>query len=115
MTLPDTTDRSHRVPLAVSLEEQWTLHHVLLDRIEREATAAEPTAIDPPSLAVFQAFERLDAGETSFTVAQLEAIRAVLTEYRHATGWAPERARLEHLLECVTELVGQHRPARLAD
>ncbi|RBI59920.1 hypothetical protein DMJ13_19650 [halophilic archaeon] len=52
---------NHRqaVCLALSREEQWVLHHVLLDRIELETRA--PADTDPPPLGVFQVFEKLDA------------------------------------------------------
>lgn len=108
MDASDTPERSPWISLSLPPEEQWTLHHVLLDRIERETTA-EQTNVDPPA-EVVRAFERLDAGETGFTVAQLEAIQAVLAEYHHATTWWElERARLERLLHRVTDLVEQHR------
>jgi hypothetical protein len=59
---------------------------------------------------VFQAFERLDAGNTSFTIAQLEAIQTVLMEYHHAsTWWELERAQIERLLHQVTRCLDQER------
>jgi hypothetical protein len=109
MDASDPPEQSLRLALSLPPEEQWTLHHVLLDRIERETTA-EQTNADSPPVEVFRAFERLDAGETSFTVAELEAIQAVLAEYHHATTWWElERARLERLLHRVTDLVAQRR------
>lgn len=73
--------------LSIPLETVWTLHHVLLDRSEKEATEPSPASAETPPIEVFRAFERLDAGETSFTIAQLEAIQTVLMEYHHATTW----------------------------
>lgn len=115
MDLPDSTDRSRRVPLSVPRADQWLLHSLLLDRIDREVTAAEPTTIDPPPLAVFQAFERLDAGETCFTIAQLEAIQTVLAEYHHTTTRGSESARLERLRHRITEILNQHQATRPAE
>ena len=73
-SLPTTV----KTPLSLSRAEHWTLHHVLLHCIEREA--AEPD-IGPPSVAVFRAFAALDAGETAFAEPELEAIQSVLAEY----------------------------------
>ena len=102
MTTPDLPDRLRPITLSLPREAQWTLHHVLLDRIEWEASAETPTHIDPPPVEVFQAFETLDGGETSFTIAQLEAIQTVLVQYHHsATQWELERAQIERLLHRV--------------
>jgi hypothetical protein len=111
-----TPHETRSVTLSLSPEERWTLHHVLLDRIEQEATAAEPTGVEPPPVEVFQAFETLDAGETSFTIAQLDAIQTVLAEYhRSTTWWELERARIEQLLHHVTDLLDQPRAIPSAD
>lgn len=97
-SLPTTV----KTPLSLSRAEHWTLHHVLLHRIEREAT--EPD-IEPPSVAVFRAFASLDAGETAFTEPELEAIQSVLAEYHYSTDWwEVERAQLETLLYEVTQV-----------
>lgn len=89
----------HPDALELPPEEHWTLHHILLHRIEREMRVDDATAVDPPPLEVFQAFEIIDAGETQFSVGQLEAIQAVLAEYHHSTTWwETERSTLEQLL-----------------
>lgn len=94
------------VALSPPLEERWTLHHVLLDRIEQESTAAKSSEIDPPSIEVYRAFERLDDGETSFTIHQLEAMQAVLSAYHHSpTDWELERPAIEALLERVSDAI----------
>lgn len=114
MSAPPHETRS--VTLSLSPEEHWTLHHVLLDRIEQEEAAAEPTGIEPPAVEVFQAFETLDAGETSFTIAQLDGIQTVLAKYHHSTSWWKlERTRIEQLLHHVTDLLDQHREVLSAD
>jgi hypothetical protein len=104
-------DNSHppcSVTLSLAPADQWTLHHVLLHRIEEEATAVKASSVDPPSVEIFQAFEALDAGETSFTLVQLEAVQALLAEYHHSTTWwEVERARIEQLLHCVTDCIDQ--------
>jgi hypothetical protein len=80
--------------------EQWTLHHVLLDRLGEDPTVS--TEGDAPA-ELRRAFETLDAGERRFTLAQLEAIRDVLATYHHSTTWwVVERPRLESLLSLVT-------------
>lgn len=111
MVMP-TEPHQPRVTLSLPPEEHWTLHHVLLDRIERESTAEHPTRVDPPPVEVFQAFETLDAGETSFTIAQLEAIQTILTEYLCSTSLEDrERSRLEQLLHYVAERIEQYHAA----
>ncbi|WP_226010074.1 hypothetical protein [Halomicrobium salinisoli] len=102
MSLSDTPRDARSIALSLPIEQQWTLHHVLLDRIEREETT--PADVEPPRVEVFQAFEALDAGETRFTRAQLEAIEDLLSEYHHSTGrWEAERSTIEALLATVTE------------
>ncbi|WP_457852043.1 DUF7853 family protein [Halalkalicoccus salilacus] len=85
-----------KTSLPLSRAEHWTLHHVLLHRIEREsATPGE----EPPPTTVYCAFEMLDAGETAFTDVEFEAIQSVLAEYHHSTDWwESERAQIESLL-----------------
>jgi hypothetical protein len=102
----DMSSRSRSIrstTLSLSLEDRWTLHHVLLHRIEQEATAPNATDVDSPPLEVFQAFDTVNDGTLRFTDAQLEAIQAVLAEYQRATNWWElERAQIETLLERVT-------------
>ncbi len=91
------------VDLSLSPDEHWTLHHVLLHRIDRERTSDDPTGIDPPAIAVYQAFESIDDGRTEFTDEQLEAMAAVLSEYHHSTSWwEVERSTLEALLRTIS-------------
>lgn len=72
------------VTLSLPSGEHWTLYHVLLDWIKQETTAEDPASIESLLVEVFQTFEILDAGETSFTTAQLETIQAVVAEYHHS-------------------------------
>lgn len=112
--MPSRSPRTPVVTLRLDPEEHWTLHHVLLDRIDRETTATVG-GTDPPPLEVFQAFETLDSGDTRFTVAQLEAICTVLAEYHHSPSWWEiERPRIEQLLHRVTQLIDQHQTAPCA-
>ncbi|WP_440771373.1 DUF7853 family protein [Natronorubrum sp. DTA28] len=114
--MPEQSAHSQSVTLSLPLEEQWTLHHVLLDRIERELAAADPTTIDPPPVEVFQAFEALDAGQTRFTMAQLGAIQTILAEYHHSpTWWELERPQLEALLHHVSSAIDGREPTLSAD
>ena len=116
MATPDPPDRPRSVNLSLPPEAVWTLHHVLLDRIEKEAAEAMPASVEAPSIEVFQAFERLEAGEPSFTIAQLEAIQTVLMEYHHAsTWWELERAEIERLLHRVTRCLNQQQAPCSAD
>ena len=109
MAMPDLPRRS--VALSLPPEEQWTLHHVLLDRIEREARAEDAATVSPPSVEVYEAFETLDAGETSFTVVQLDAIRTLLAEYHHVPSWELDRSRVERLIHRITVAIEGHGTA----
>lgn len=110
--MSDNSQHPRSVTLSLSLEEQWTLHHVLLDRIEQESTAENLANVDPPPIEVFQAFETLDAGKTSFTITQLKAIQTILAAYHHPpTWWEIERSQIEQLLHRVTEYLNQYQSA----
>jgi hypothetical protein len=101
--------------LSLTPEQHWTLHHVLLDRIDQESTDVTTDA-DPPSIEVFQAFETLESGNARFTLAQLKAIREVLAEYHHSpTWWAVERPQLEQVLHRVAHHIDQLEPSLCAD
>lgn len=107
-----STPRS--ITLTLPPDEHWTLHHVLLHRIERETAAEDATRIDPPPLEIFQAFETLDEGETRFTIQELEAIEELLAEYHHrTTWWEVERPRIERLLHRVTNALDRTRQIRI--
>lgn len=96
------------VSLSLPPDERWTLHHVLLDRIEQETAREEDS--DPPPIEVFQAFETLDRGETSLTVSQLRAIESVLADYqRTSSWWEVERQQIERLLQRVSDAIGDRQ------
>lgn len=102
--MPDRSRSPRSIRLPLTPKEHWTLHHVLLHRIDQERTAVNASDVDPPPLDVFCAFETLDDGDTDFTIAQCEALKAVLSEYQQETSWGEvERARIDRLLDCVTD------------
>lgn len=109
MDLPDTPQPPQSVTLSLPFEEHWTLHHVLLDRIDQEAE--KPSRADPPPVEVFQAFETLDSGKTNFTIGQLEAIQTILAEYHHSSMWESDCSQLEQLLFHVAEQIERHQMA----
>lgn len=99
--------------VAVTLPRRlrWTLHHVLLDRIERanENTHERSADVVPP-MCVYRAFDRLDQGGTSFTFEELEAIQDVLASYQRSTDWwENERANIEALLATVSRSIERVR------
>lgn len=83
--MSDSPPNPHSITLLLPPEEHWTLHHVLLGRIEQETMAKDPANVDPPPLEVSQAFETLDTGETSFTIPELIAIQTILIEYQYSS------------------------------
>lgn len=97
------------INLALPLAAQWTLHHVLLERLDRERTTADPTGIEPPPLAVYTAFETLETGETRVTPVELEACLDVVADAHHQPAWATERGRLEGLLQTLTRALERTR------
>lgn len=112
----DRSDPQRSATLTLPSEEHWTLHHVLLDRIEREPSAEEPTDAEPPAIEVYRAFERLDAGSTTFTLEQLEAMQTVLADYHHrTTWWEIERPRVESLLRRITDRIEELRSVAPAE
>lgn len=74
----------------LSREEQWVLHHVVLDRLELEAQA--PTDTDAPPLAVYRVFEKLDGGTYRFSEGEHECLRDQLRRYLECAE-TPERDR----------------------
>ena len=80
--------------LSLSRAEEWTLHHVLVDRLAADGSAA-------PELR--RAFGALDGGETTFTRAELLRLQAVVADYHHRTSWwEVERPQLEAVLDEVS-------------
>jgi hypothetical protein len=106
---------SRTVTLSLSWAEQWTLHHVLLHRLDPDAPTEAPTNTDAPSIELSQAFETLDAGETTFTIDQLDATQTVLAAYHHAPSWDNERSQLEQLLHRVTTALARASGPTAAD
>lgn len=105
-----TTSTLQTATLDASLAEQWTLHHVLLDRLDREHAEDAPTPLSPRLVEVAYAFEALDAGKRRFTIAQLEAIQPLLAEYMFSKRWADDRERLERLQDHIDDLLAQQHP-----
>jgi len=60
----DMSNRSQPPAITLSLppEEHWTLHHVLLDRIDQETTVGDTAGADPPLVEVSRPSRRLMPG-----------------------------------------------------
>jgi hypothetical protein len=113
----------HVETLSLSREEQWTLHHVLLDRLGFGRDTGSPSLgsdLAGDGADVRRAFETLDAGgerdEDGYTLAELEAIQCVLAAYHHSpTWWEVERPRLERLLHRVSAAIERGRGSYRTD
>lgn len=82
----------------LSREEQWVLHHVILDRLELEAQA--PADTDAPPLAVYRVFEKLDSGMYQFSECEHERLKDELRKYiEYAETPERDRSVAEHLLD----------------
>lgn len=78
------------ITLDLSREEEWLIHHVILDRIELERRTPEDS--EPPSLAVYRVFEKLEAGVHRFSPRERECLQDELQQYVDANE-TPERDR----------------------
>lgn len=74
--------------LTLSREEQWVVHHVMLDRIELETEASTDT--DPPPLSVYHIFEKVDSGIFQFSQRERQCLENELSQYAEA-GDTPDR------------------------
>lgn len=92
--------QEHTIDL--SREEQWVLHHVMLNRMELEVQA--PADTDPPPIAVYRVFEKLEAGTHRFSQCERQCLRDELHQYVGAME-TPERDRpvAEQLLDKLQE------------
>lgn len=114
--MPDNSHETRRVTLPLTREEEWTLHHVLLDQIVQESIAEETSCDDTPPAGVYQAFESLDTGETTFTIDQLRAVHKTLTEYLHTTETENiEYTRIEQIHHHISERLDDHNAAPSAE
>lgn len=92
---------SPTVSLELTRTQEWTLHHVLLDRIEEGDEQSTGTA-SIPSLAIYRAFDRLDVGYQRFTMDELEEMQTLLGEYQRSTSWwEAERGEIEEVLQRI--------------
>lgn len=91
-----------RLPLRLSSAELWILHHVLLNRIELEERS--PSTADPPPLEVFQAFDKLEAGEHLFTPTELRRMRTELRQYiKRTDGPGQDRQAARRVIDRITD------------
>jgi hypothetical protein len=77
------SNRHHEYSLGLSRDEQWILHHVMLDRIELEAQ--HPNDTDPPPFAVYRAFEKIEAGTHRFSWDEYQCLIDELHQYANST------------------------------
>ena len=99
------------VPLRLSSREQWVLHHVLSNRIDRPRRA--PGRAPPPAPEIHQALRKIESGTTFYTVPELRRTREALTAYlRNGTVAAGERREVGHLLERIDDALARRRPLR---
>lgn len=85
------------IPFDLSRNEEWTIHHVILDRIEAEWRSEGG---NPPPITVYRVFDKVEAGTERFKPTELRSLREELASYRES-GDVPERdARsVDELLE----------------
>lgn len=115
MSSADHVDRSRSFTLWLPFEHQWTLHHLLLDRIQGGTEGGRQTE-GPHQVDVYEAFEILDGGDLRFTVDQVEAMQRVLRTSRHSvTSGQGQRDRIDQLLDRLSIPLAKHRSTAQAD
>lgn len=91
------------VPLPMTIEQRWVVHAVLLDYVE---LAADAGAAPEELTCELDVLEALEAGDSAFTVHELDRVRHEVAAYARASD-TPERDRdtagelvdrLDHLL-----------------
>lgn len=93
-----TDARSLRLDL--TLNERWTLHHRILDRIEREMTSAD---VSPPPIEVYRVFDKLETGTDRFTADELRGVRSELEEAFSSDLPARDERALRTVLDRIDE------------
>ena len=78
VNMPASPTTNDTVTLSLPQDERWTLHHVLLHRIQWNPTSHNIETPDTLPSEVLEAFEVLDEGNTHFSTQQLHAILDVL-------------------------------------
>jgi hypothetical protein len=91
------------VPLGLGAREQWVLHGVLADRVER---SRRRRATAPPPPEVGRTLRKVESGRLLFTVAELRAARETLLGYLGG-GSVPDGER--RAVRRVVERIGEAR------
>ena len=98
------------VPLRLPSREQWVLHHVLVDRIER--SRRYPWSVPPPPREIREALRKLESGSLLFTVPELQRVREALAGYLRTGSVAPgERREIGRVARRVDEALSRRRLA----
>lgn len=82
------SNRPYEYILDLSRDEQWILHHVMLDRIELEAQHPDDT--EPPPFTVYRVFEKIEAGTHRFSRDEHQCLIDELNQYANSKH-IPER------------------------
>lgn len=116
MSSAEYVGRARPATLWLPFEYQWELHHLLLDRIQRDAKSGTQTREGPLQAEVYEAFEALDGGDVRFTVDQVEAMQRVLRSARRSTTSGERRRdQIDQLLDRLSIHLTNHRKRAPAD
>ena len=88
--MASTSGEPPLVPLRLPAREQWVLHRVLGNRIDR--SRRWPETVPPPSPDVSRTVRKVEAGSLLFTVPELRTARETLVAYLQ-DGAAPDAER----------------------
>lgn len=94
------------VPLRLPSREQWVLHHVLSDRIERSRRS--PATAPPPPREVESVFQKVESGSLLLTVPEIRRTREALITYLREDGVPPrERREVGHIVERIDDTLAR--------
>jgi len=97
------------VPLRLPSREQWVLHRLLGDRIERARRS--PRTTPPPDPDVKGAFRKVESGSLLYTVPELQRTREYLAAYlQDGLGPDGERQYVVSIVERIDEALAPVGP-----
>ncbi|HKJ59627.1 MAG TPA: hypothetical protein VKA37_10370 [Halobacteriales archaeon] len=104
--MASTSGEPPLVPLRLPSQEQWVLHRVLSDRIDR--SRRWPETVPPPSPDVRRTVRKVEAGSLLFTVPELRAARETLVGYLQG-GVVPdgERRHVAAIVERIDDALAR--------
>ena len=104
--MASTSGEPPLVPLSLPSQEQWVLHRVLSDMLDRSRRS--PGTTPPPHPDVYRTVRKVEAGSLLFTVSELRIAREALVASREAGRAADgERRRVAEVVERIDDALAR--------